>query len=238
MERAFDYEVIYYPSDIAFLTYGITSVNNSISIEEYWNPQVASGNANYWRFTGAQCNEVQIMWKVGQPTEITMKFNHANVPALFPDTNQVSGATYPAEPTAVPFLFSDAFITLQSSGGIGYQNVNILDATLTIRNKRDRKAGYTVGQDFVNSIPLGRRETDFSITRMFEDFNQVAQWTAGQGTAVQIKLPLGANHSITINNLKWNPIDLEKDVKRDILQYTFTGKGYEPSAGGSALTLT
>mgnify|MGYP001610609737 FL=1 len=236
MERAFDYKIRYYPSNISFLTYGITSANTSISIEEYWNPQVG-GTAQYYRFLGAQCNEEQITWNVGQPLQVDMTFVHKDVPALFPDTNIVAGATNAAEPTAQPFLFSDTFITLQSSGAIGYQNINILSATVTIRNKIDRRSGYSIGQDSVTALPLGRREVDVSITRMFEDLNQVAQWTATQGTPVQIKFPLGSSNTLTINNLKWDPIDLPKDVNRDILVYTFTGKAYEPTAGGASITL-
>jgi hypothetical protein len=241
MERAFDYEIDYYISDIKFLTYGITSVNSSISIEEFWNPQVG-GTQQYYRFLGNQCNEVKIIWKVGEPTEVIQSFFHKDIAQnAFPDTAQVAGASYGVEPSAQPFLFSDTFIQISSAGG-SLQNINILSAEVSIKNKIDRKSGYTVGADTVNNLPLGRRETDIQITRMFEDSSQVAEWTntdSSQGTSqpITLKLPLGPNHSITINNLKWDPLKLDKDVKRDILVYTFTAKGYEPAAGGSAITL-
>jgi hypothetical protein len=241
MERAFDYEIDYYISDIKFLTYGVTSVNNSVSFEEFWNPQVG-GTQQYYRYLGSQCNEVQITWKVGEPTEVMQTFFHKDVDQTgFPSTVPLSGVSYGAEPTAQPFLFSDSYIQISSAGG-SLQNINILSAKLTIKNKIDRKSGYTVGADTVDNLPLGRRDIDISIERMFEDPSQVTQWTntdSSQGTSqpITLKLPLGPNHSITLNNLKWDPIKLDKEVSRDILVFTFTAKAYEPSSGGVSITL-
>lgn len=247
MEKRYDYPLAYYPSDITFLSLGLTSVNTSFTIEEFWNPQAGStANQRYYRFVGCMVDTVDISWRIGRPIEIRtgIAFQKEG-PASFPDPNALSGfgvVTYGAEPFEQPFLFSDTSIKMDPIGSGAqtgsFANINILEATLRVENKRDRSSAYTIGADTITQLPLGRRHVEFSITRMFEDQNQVDQFEASlQGTNFQIKFPLGSSHSITVVNAKWDPLRMPKDVDRDLLVYTYSGKGFQPASGGNQITL-
>lgn len=244
MEKRYDYPLTYYPSDINFLTLGVTSVNTSFTIEEFWNPQAgASSNQRFYRFVGCMVDTVDISWRIGRPIDIRMGVMfQAEGPPTFPATTELSGATYGTEPFTQPFLFSDTSIKMDPIGSGSqtgsFTNVNILEATLRIENKRDRPSAYAIGSPIVSQLPLGRRRVEFSITRMFEDQNQVDQFEASlQGTNFQIKFPLGSSHSITVVNAKWDPLRMPKDVDRDLLVYTYSGKGFQPASGGNQITL-
>jgi hypothetical protein len=253
MEKKYDFPITYYPSDINFLSLGITSVNASFAIEEVWNPQAGTAsNKRYYRYVGCMVDELDITWKIGRPIEVKASiffqkewYNPATNLPVFPDTAALSGATYGSEPSAVPFLFSDTPIQidpLDTGAQTGtFSNLNVLAATLKIQNKRDRPNAYALGQTYVTQLPLGRRHIEGTIQRLFEDQDQVDQFedtlNSQQGTAFEIKYPLGTVHYIKVLNAKWDPLKTTKDVSRDLLVYTYTFKGYQPAAGGNQLSL-
>ncbi len=250
MEKKYDYPVVYYPSDITFLTLGLTSVNTSFTVEEFWNPQAGiAANQKYFRYVGCMVDSVDISWKVGRPIEIKMGIMFQKEgPASFPDPNPLSGfgsVTYGTEPTAGPFLFSDTPIKVDpldtgAQTGI-FSNLNILNAELKVENHRDRPNAYTIGATTVTQFPLGRRNVSGSITRLFEDFDEVDQFedslNNNQGTAFKIRFPLGFTHHLTVVNAKWDPLRKPKETSRDLLVYTYNFKGFQPVAGGNQILL-
>lgn len=272
MEKTFDYKIKYYiqnsgtisPAggqlsqtggyDIYLLTAAIQSINQTWDFEEFWKPQAGVvADQRYYRFLGAKASKVRISWKIGQPIEVDMDFMFREVGTPFPDTIALPGATYQAEFRGLPYLFSDAAIQLDPLTSVAQQgnfstaavsgNINCLDFELNINNRIDRQSGFTIGDSKVASLPIGRREIDFSVTRLFEDQNQVDQFINGvnnantQGTIFRIQLPIGTLHSVAINNAKWNPLTIPKDIKRDVLVFRFSGKAQQPMAGGSAITV-
>ncbi len=253
MEKKYDYPISYYPFDIAFLSLGLTSVNTSFTIEEFWNPQAGSAaNARYYRHQGCMVDTVDLQWRIGRPIDIKMHIMFAHewfVPGtttpLYPDTVTIPGATYGVEPTAAPFLYSDTPIKIDPlDTGVQTGSVsgfNVLGAQLKVENKRDRPSAYSIGQNFVTQLPLGRRNVSGSITRMFEDQNQIDQFEDNinnqQGTAFKLRLPLGSTHFIDVVNGKWDPLKPNKDVSRDLLVYTYMFKGFQPTAGGNQVSL-
>ncbi len=244
MEKRYDYPIAYYPSNIKFLTLGLTSVNTSFAIEEFWNPQAGvTANQRYYRFVGCMVDSVDISWRIGRPIDVRMGIMFKTEgPPTFPDTTTLAGVAYGSEPFTQPFIFSDTPIKMDPVGSGSqtgsFTNLNVLEATLRVENKRDRPSAYAIGSDTVTQHPLGRRRVEFSITRLFEDQNQVDQFEASlQGTNFQIRFPLGTTHYITVVNAKWDPLRMPKDVDRDLLVFTYSGKGYQPSNGGNQINL-
>ena len=272
MEKTFDYKIKWYPQnsgvisptagqlaaagayDIYLLTAVAQSVNTTWDFEEFWKPQAGViADQRYYRYLGAKASKARISWKVGQPIEVDMDFMFREVYTPFPDTITLPGATYQAEFQGLPYLFSDATINFDPLTSVGQTGnfstagvsgkITCLDFEININNRIDRQSGFTIGDSKVASLPIGRREIDFSMTRLFEDQFQVDQFINGingantQGTIFRVQLPIGPGHSITINNAKWNPLTVPKDIKRDVLVFRFTGKAQQPIAGGSALTV-
>ncbi len=244
MEKNYDYKVMYYPQDTNFLHYGFDKLTKSISLEETWVPFAGGLSTRYWRFLGLMVNQMRFGWKIGQPVSAEVDMMFADQAATFPDSAALAGVSYNAEPVSDrPFIFADNPITWDEGITGAFTSLNCTDAELRINNKRDRGAGFTIGQYQVNSLPLGRAEFEITVTRLFEDFNQVNDFVAttnqSQGTRFAMRFPFGtvANSYVQVVDAKWDPIRLPKDVKRDVLVYQFTAKGFQPLAGGQQWAL-
>lgn len=253
MHRTYDYRVVYHPQNIEMLTYTIQSVNTTLSFEEDWTPQAGvDADRRFYRFVGCRAARSRISWRVGQPINIETDFMFRDTGGRrdFPDTAAITGATTRTEITEDPFYFNDNYIRIDPITSVGQTanfadttstgRINILDAEMTINNRLDRESGFTVGDTRLASLPVGRREIDFRITRLFEDQNQVDQFVKGtgsHGTNFRMQFPIGPTLTITLANARWNPLTIPKDVRRDVLVFQFTGKAYQPVAGGAAITL-
>lgn len=258
MHRTYDYRVVYHPQDINMLTYTIQSVNTTLAFEEDWTPQAGiTADRRFYRFVGCRAARTRISWRVGQPIQIETDFmfrdtggNVLGVQRDFPDTALISGAIEDSEITQDPFYFNENYIRIDPISSVGQAvtfadttstgRINVLEAELTINNRLDRESGFTIGDTRLANLPIGRREIDFRITRLFEDQNQVDQFVKGlgsHGTNFRMRFPFGPDLHLVLHNARWNPLTLPKDVRRDVLVYQYTGKAFQPQAGGTAITL-
>ena len=215
-KKEFTYKTTYFPVDTGlFGTAFIPSNNNanSITFEEAWKPLYGAGSdTKYVRFTGGKTDKVKVAYKIGEPLEIQQDFVFANQPTGNPYATPIAGASYASEPNTGPFLFSDQNITIDGT------QVYPIELEFDLDNKLQYDPhGYFIGAggDKMRASPPGYQPLMGSVTANWEDWTRLTDIINEVNHTVVF--PFGPSNTITLNYVKWDSLELQKQVSKDIV---------------------